>query len=364
MLRALNKISGAAVGFVLYPIKSAIVNAFIIIGTFVLATIIILGLPILSAIQAFRTNEDDRLGYAIASLILTGLLTFFIGVPFAIIVLAAELTLAINDVIRSFIAGTLDGYNEGLFSHVINRFLFDFSYFSTSLTGIVEYVRTLATFVAPHNDPQPMDEAAFAALHDKTGQEVVFSPLSEEELASAQEKEGIKTILDKYIDLDARLTKLDQEIARGQTPYNSDLDEMMMMDIEIPVLVVKMFEVSPDQWRAVPGTTKISCDIQLNRWLGSENNSHPTTREPMDNANPHEDKNTKYVITPYTSKKDSKELVEAADLIRKELAKVEVSLPEAGLGVVKGVSSLVNQMFFGQGVVSPATPTATQGYTP
>lgn len=314
MLRALNKLSGAVAAAILYPIKSAIVNALIIFATVVLAAGLIIGFPFLVAIQAYNQVLEDKLANAIWSFLIIGLLMVIIGIPFAIIVLVAETMIAFNDLINNLITGIAEGYKKGLFFHVTEQILFNNIRFSTFLTIINNFVTSL---VQSDHEQQPMDPSRFAGLFEK--QEVVedFVPLSEEELAEAQEKAELKDILEGYNELNARLTNLDKAIARradrleamkGEATaedlilYADDKsihvidDELTLMEITKPILVVKVFENSPGQLKSVSGTTKIGDEVTLGKWLVDQANVHPLTRERMDDATPHEGKKAKYVF--------------------------------------------------------------------
>ncbi|KTD36275.1 coiled coil protein [Legionella nautarum] len=392
MLQTLNKLSGAVAAAILYPIKSAILNTLVIFATFVVAVMLIVGLPILVAIKAYNTYQEDKLAFAIWSGLVIGVITTFVGIPLAIFIISVEALAAIADLTNNFIDGIREGYKEGLFFHVTNRFLYNYVGFSSFLTGIIDFVEELV-----QSSEQPvMDSNGFNKLFEEQQQEVEdFSLLSEEELATAQGKEQLKDAVAHYRELDARLTKLDEAVqkrvgaaalslkdddhhdnvekitATGAVLYGEDgeslEDELMLMEIEQPILAVKLFEISSGQWRAVPGTTKIGDRTNLRSWVET-NNSHPLTRERFDLADPHNGKNAKYVLVDYNCKKDARELVEAAKFIRKELNKREISLREAGSTTISHFNHQFTQLFFGDGQNDTAEeavePSSSSGYTP
>jgi hypothetical protein len=364
MLRALNKLSGAVAAAILYPIKSAIVNTLFILATFILAAILIVGFPIAVAIRSYTEAQDDKLANAIVGFLLMSAVALIIGLPIAIIVLVVEAIAAFNDFINNFITGITEGYEKGLFFHVTKQILFKNARFSTFLSVINNFVINL---VQSAQEQQPMDSSGFADLFEE--QEVLedFVPLSEEELAAAQKKDDLKDILAGYTDLNDRLTNLDEAIVRRADRLkemkeaakeedfflytdddNIDVieDELKRMEITTPILVVKVFENSHGQWKSVSGTTKIGDKTSLGEWIVQEANVYPPTREPMDDATPHEGKKAKYVITEYTSKKDSKELVEAAKFIRKELNRPAISLQEASNSTISYFNHRFTQLLF------------------
>ncbi|KTD36276.1 hypothetical protein Lnau_1260 [Legionella nautarum] len=384
MLRTLNKISGAIVGFVVYPIKSAIINTALFAGTLVFATLVLFVLPIFAATDYYRTYPDSTLAKAIWRGMALGIVSLLLGIPFAIIILAAEIVFGVVDLIRSFWNGIADGYQEGLFFNVIKQIFFNFADCSLTLELIKQLNEKISqpyppahddldvsgeyaaldvpeenTFRVSNKEP-PLDSAAYSAMIQETDPEVVFLPLSEKELELVQGRKAIKVLLENYRDLDARLTKLNEEIEKrrmqaseeqineAELTLDSDLDQVAMSDIHQPILIVQMFEASPDQWRVVTGTTKISCDITLRQWLCEASRTHPLTNEPINNPSPYREKKTKYVITPYTDKRDAKELVEVANLIRRELYKnSEESRSRSSIGVVTQLSDRLSHMFFG-----------------
>jgi hypothetical protein len=388
MLQTLNKISGAIVGSVIYPIKSAIINTALFAGTILFATFFILTFPIFVATDVYRKSATNKLANAILIGIGMGLLTCVVGILLTLVILAAEIVLGVSDLIRSFGIGIFDGYEKGLFFDTLNEFVFNFSRFSIVL-GFVKYLIEITdepfaqdipdeaeltynldredAFHPPEdihsvvsNKEPPLNEEAYAALIQETGPEVAFLPLSTKELELVQGRKAINIIIDNYISLDARLTKLDAEIEKRKIhaseqkieeaalTLDSDLDEIMASDIVQPILVVQMFEVSPEQWSVVPASTKIACDLNLQQWLCGVSGVYPPTNEPINHTLPYMGKKTKYVITPYTNKKDSKELVDATNLIRGELNKNgEENLSTVGIRAVSQFSDQLSQMFFG-----------------
>lgn len=71
-------------------------------------------------------------------------------------------------------------------------------------------------------------------------------------------------------------------------------------------------------------------------------------------------------LTEYTSKKDAKELVDAAKLIRKELSRPAISLQEASSSTISYFNNRITQVLFSPSLNDPAVQPSesSSGYLP
>ncbi len=123
-------------------------------------------------------------------------------------------------------------------------------------------------------------------------------------------------------------------------------DEILMLEITKPALLVKQYQDEQGRWRVIPNRTIIIDKPSWDEWL-SKNNSHPITREPMDKAKSEGIYQiTRYRIRPYANKNDSQELIEATIAIRQKLDEVNPANIQV-TQVVSGISATLRERFFG-----------------
>jgi len=359
MLRALNKASGALAGGILYPIKSLFVNALFITGTALLALVLLIGLPILFAVATYQAVEENKFREAFFSWLAIGFLAVVVGLPILAAIFIAEIYLTYKDLIRSFVFGIVDGYEEGLFFHVINRAITSFLVFSKPLQLITVFVILLVRSSTYRDASAQMNGNAFAQLMEPAKEGVDFTPLSREEIELANGNSELKDLLARYKDLHQRLKNLDdligkraesandtQDLNQVALDYEAISDELTQLEIFKPALIVKLYEAADGTWCTVPGTTKIIDHTNLQKWV-EKSNTHPETREPLDNADPHQGFRTRYAIVPYTNgMKSAQELVETAVLIRNELKKTSLDNMPTPSEIVKGSLAQIKDRFF------------------
>ncbi|MBA3536650.1 MAG: hypothetical protein H0T84_08585 [Tatlockia sp.] len=376
MFRFLNKILGATAGIILYPLKTLLITLGLVALYIILLPIIVIGFPILAAFLTATMVEDGKFTAGLFAWLLTGAITV-IGLPIVAGAYLLSLTYhGIKDLFRAVRFGAVDGYEGGFFFHVIGRFIFDFSVFNSSLQRSTAYLAQLIGLGSnplnaeglnvlyqadedvdnyfnlvdvPHSSLSEVPD-----LHERPEARIVqFNPLS---LAELQLAEGISDMLGKvvpeYQSLHERLTSLDEDLVkRGDS--NDHLaktwDEVSVIPITQPALLVKQYLDEHGKWRVMPGRTQIIDKPGFEEWL-STSNSHPSTREPLDNANAEiidgTSRTTRYRIRPYTSMNDAQELVEASITIRKKLQEINPVNIQVGQ-VVAGISSNFRQTFFG-----------------
>ncbi len=230
ILRGLNKVGGALVAAILYPIKSLIVN-FLMAGViFLLATLLLLGIPIIFVIAAYLAT--DSLFAAIIFGLVAGVIMLIVAPIFAAYGLIRLSFYTILDLARCFIFGVSNGFEQGLFFHVLNRSVFDFVIFSYVLQDTMSRFRV--TFTPRNTEISPEELAELEAGDDieanndipdnlvdveRSPQEIdsaqleernieiraPFSPLTPEEMQLAQGLTRIQDALDRYNSLYDRL---------------------------------------------------------------------------------------------------------------------------------------------------------------
>jgi hypothetical protein len=376
MFQFLNKLLGATAGIILYPLKSLLITLGFIALHIIFLPILLIGFPILVAVLAAITAESARFTAALFAWLISGTISIIV---FPVLILLSTFSVAYNgikDLFRAVSYGARDGYEGGLFFHVLNRFVFDFLVFSSYLQIVVSSV--IARFggignnalndegfnalyqedddVANYFDLENVPHSSLSEIPDLHQQPKVkkmeFKPLSSDEL---QRAEGISDILGKaftaYKSLHERLTELDADIAK-KGDSNADLDtwdEVSYVPITQPALLVKQYQDQHQKWRVVPNHTQIIDKPGLDQWLRGSN-SHPKTREPMDKATPETidgiSRETRYRVRSYNSMNDAQELLEASIVIRKKLEEANPANIQVGQ-VVTGITTNFRETFFG-----------------
>lgn len=336
-----------------------------------------IGIPIFAAVLTALLADQLKFTSALFAWLFAGAISIVVF-PIGIVIDIFRITYnGIIDLFRSVIFGARDGYEGGLFFHVLNRFIFDFVVFSSNLQ---RSVATLVGFAGSQNNAlnaeafnilyqadadvvdyfnlQDVPHSSLSEvpdLHERPqAKKVEFNPLSLDELQQAQ---GIANMLGEivpaYKSLHERLTNLNEDIATRGNHSNADLenimDEVMMVAITEPALLVKQYQDEHGNWRVIPDRTKIIDKPSLEKWL-SQKNSHPETRESMDNANSETiagvSRITRYRIRPYISMNDAQELIEASITIRKKIQEVNPANIQVGQ-VVAGLTTNFRETFFG-----------------
>lgn len=390
ILRWLNKLSGAVVGAILYPIKSLIVNFLVACLTIFGVFLAVVGLPILFSVGVYAIF--NRLVPAILIGLVVGLIALIVA-PAAVFISLFMLAFStLRDLGRTFILGISDGFDKGLFFHVLRRSLFDFLIFSSTLQDRLFRVRI--AFVPASNSP--MSEEGLAALNaegddvdytslmdverssqqfDMTELEETskvnrkFSPLTRDEIQLAQGIPSIQDALLRYNSLYERLDKLDQAMAarkeKGERNANEPLenieDEVVSrMDITEPELLVKKFEDKHKRWKVVPACTHITDKANIERWLGNENNTHPLNNDKISAPSPYGNfTTTRYRKISYTGMSCCQELREAANTIRQGIAQNNPKNLPSPSQIITGVEGYIGSTFFGQPRTTNATPVST-----
>ncbi|CDZ79216.1 hypothetical protein BN59_03534 [Legionella massiliensis] len=377
MFRALNKFFGSLAGFVLYPLKSLIISLLLIALALILTAAALVGMPILAAIIFGSLAEENKLSTAlIAGFVALGI-TLIVTPLVSGLVLFSLAAGGIKDFFRAAVFGLSDGYQNGLFFHVLWRSLSDFIVFNSNLRIAVAVLNAMGSSRVEGIDEQALaqlgdeNDVDFYALEDvpvvnqpndfsdiveQPSQVVkkVFKPLTSEELELARSQDSVSALLASYNDLHQRLTLLDEEIRNRGTNHDADLatleDELVVYTaIKEPALLVKQYQDDNGRWRAIPGLTKIVDKATQEQWLRL-NKTHPTTREPLDGANPYNDKPARYRMRVYKNMNDAQELIEASILIRQELKKLNPANIQPA-AVISSVRSLIqsNTGLFGSG---------------
>lgn len=364
MLRILNKISGIVVGVLLYPLKSVLVNFFIAALSILLGLLIVFGFPPLVASVAYRKS-----GEKLTPALLVGFLAatvLIIAVPFVLLIkLTHQIFRGVRDIFSSIRLGAIEGYNEGLFFHVLKQAFTSVVIFSRSLQGIIVSLNGL-----PENQNGISDEALvelegndYSNTADRrnnssetpnlqeqqTGS--AFLPLTPAQLKLAEGITDLQVILEQYKSLYERLDNLDKAIVKrgsndGQATEDFDDELIYGLEIKNPALLVKQYQDINGLWKIVPASSKIIDQNNLSDWL-RRHNSHPTTREAMDRAEPYNNRPTRYRIHTYQSMGDAQELKDAATAIRKKLDLLNTAgLPPVSQ-VMSEIKTQISHTFFG-----------------
>ncbi|ASQ46382.1 hypothetical protein [Legionella clemsonensis] len=424
MLRTLNKASGYIAGAILYPLNSLFINCLIATATVSIAMLILIGLPIHQASVAYNTATERKFisailaGVNIAALVL-------IAVPFITgVTLVLEGFITLYDLVKSMRLGAKEGYENGLFNHVLKQAF-----------GRVLIFSTLSRILADTLKPNELSTRELALLQENveienTEYNIVDANqlLSEEELDRAKTIPELKEIAKAYQDLLTRLKNLDEAIKNRpqiiaqnighskanlerlaiyvkeqhesdfeafskrvdefllhldlsdsnfarpgeQEDLNSfefnlvnlliaetsskDLekayawfncieprrfskivemiranhldevtDEILLLPIENPSLIIKLYQAESGKWRPIPNRTQIIDLAHHEAWLKAHN-SHPLTREPMNAAINHvvneKAYETIYRIFPYEGLNSSYELKALIVQIRNSLSAI------------------------------------------
>lgn len=328
MLRTLNKIAGSAVGAVLYPLKALILSAVFIFATLGLALGAIVILPIFFTVVAVENSEDKFF-----SGLLTWLFTSFILlilVPLITLgLLVVEIYFGVEDFFKSLFLGFTDGFENGLFFHVLKRALFDFAVFNRGIAVI----RTALNELSAQGSPGINDDGLAELYQDFNLSEKVnhsFEALSEVELEQARGIKELAKLVEKYESLHGRLSVLDAAMTSRtseQDWLDDDVDNggvedevVSNMPILEPALLVKKYQDTEGVWRVI--NTKIIDKPSMEKWL-KQHNSHPVTRESMTQADPcivdGVERQTCYKIRPYQNMNDAEELIECSLVIREAI---------------------------------------------
>ncbi|CEK10281.1 hypothetical protein [Legionella hackeliae] len=140
MLRTLNKVSGFAVGAVLYPLKSLLVNLFNAAATILIASLIFIIAPIYAAVKTYENDSDKKLSSALFWGIVTAFLAAFALTLITSLVLVVISVATIHDLFQSIRLGAEEGYKKGLFYHILNRALNNSLMFSIFLKTVYRHL--------------------------------------------------------------------------------------------------------------------------------------------------------------------------------------------------------------------------------
>ncbi|WED41853.1 hypothetical protein [Legionella cardiaca] len=390
MFRALNKVSGALFGIILYPIKSLLINLFLAALIVLTASILLVGLPLLFAYVAYSKAEmGSKLSSAIITGSLVGIIALVIIPPLTITTLIGAAVTTVKDIFSSIRLGATEGYAEGLIPHVLKQFLTGFVPFSRTLQTTAAVLHRIANGGGAEalneeglNELTDIDDIDYSQFEDvpRSTNEVpseltdntevtsnttttpnAFTPLSAEELQKAREISDLGDSLSQYEDLHKRLTALNEAIKKerieGMLDDSLIADELTHLEIEKPSLLIKLYEYEPNKWKPVKGTTKIIDYKNLKEWL-QLHNSHPETREPMNDATPYQGHKTKYRIFPYNELKDSHELRELTALIRHRLKELNPENLPSAPALFSGLTGTIGQTFFGNSANAATIPPA------
>ncbi|MBA2710068.1 MAG: hypothetical protein H0U57_05715 [Tatlockia sp.] len=372
----LNKLLGSAAGLILYPIKSLLITLVLIALNLVLLPLLLIGVPIAFAVICVAMAEGSfisRFTGAIFTWLLVGTVSIVVFPVMTLLLTASYVINGTFDFFKSVHFGLQDGYQGGLFFNVINRLLFDILVFNTSLQrGIVSfsaYFRGQNPIAAEGLNALYQEEdvmnyfnlediprssvSRIPELHEQPQAVIQFNPLTIDELQQTEKISALMgNVVAAYKSLDERLTALDEDMASRtdiETDLDNVMDEVIMVSIKTPCLLVKQYQDEQGRWRVIPDRTKIIDKPSWDTWLG-QNNCHPETREQMDNARSEvvngENKLTRYRIRPYTNKNDSQELIEASLAIRTKLIEVNPANIQVDQ-VVSNISSTIRETFFG-----------------
>ena len=272
----------------------------------------------------------------------------------------------VNDVFTSIRFGVVDGYENGLFFHVVKRALLEVTVFSKRVQDGIAIVND---WIASRQAQNGLNAEAMDGLYQQPNQEnfsdlidvprsanpdpglrdpqqdgVTFMPLTAEELHLARGVATIEVVLEQYKSLFERLEKLDQAIAaRGDgTGELVDIDDEVVsfMAVTKPALLVKLYENTSGQWRVVPPSTLFSDEKNLED-LFKGSLRHPHTRDLILTPNSYEGNKTRYCIQSYENLTSVQELREAAEIIRKKLVALR---PENLPSVSNFISNFADQI--------------------
>lgn len=160
-------------------------------------------------------------------------------------------------------------------------------------------------------------------------------------LKSAHDKLKLSADLTTYKQLTAKLQQLDTYLAKLKNDASKDELEEVEVDDELlpstslkpekqpaPVLICKQYQMSTylfwNQWKIVPGTTRISCYDNIKQLTLGWSYKHTQFQDDLENPAPYVHKKnnisisspTRYCITIYKNLTDSQELEELSNSIR------------------------------------------------
>lgn len=314
MLTMLNKISGSVLGSILYPLKTLFISMAFISATVLLALGGFLVFPFfLAMLPQSRHGESlffKRFQVWLVSFLALLVLGPIIGAGLVIV----QLYWALKDFFKSFVLGITDGFENGLFFHVLTRTLFDFQVFSSGLQCIERYLANMGYESPPPNrgygvyraPPQPV--------------QYILSP---DEIEKARKIGGLAAELaEQYLDLNNRLAKLDQAMANEGVLFNDEIDGE---PIEKPALLIKQY--TDAQGTPIIISTEIIDERRLGRKLVNNGNLHPLTHENIPFANPYEVEGesyqTFYEVSPYVNRYQTQESAQCCIAIREIIRSTE-----------------------------------------
>ncbi|KTD18927.1 coiled coil protein [Legionella jordanis] len=350
MFKILDKFTGVVLGFILFPLKSLLIN--LVIMAFVLLTVVLaLGFTPFILLAKFRSDNllMTLLKTAMASLgafVLIPTVAFF-GFVFLV-------NQSITDVFKSIYSGVTEGYRLG-FRHILEQTYRGYDRFSPILRAIHgraggRFTRRgwglheLTSLIADDTDYTQLEDVPRSAnpVPDLTGESQQtsqsFIPLTDEELEKAKAianeelekakpitKLKLKTVIEQYESLLGRLNKLEEALSH-ERDEDGCLDDELIEDelivnvsIKNPSLIVKLVkDEKTDTWRVEPATTKIiDFEKNLYQWL-QRSDSHPL----ISNESLREKPNSRWQVFKYVSKDSCLEIKQAASIVRKKLAKL------------------------------------------
>ncbi|MFC3909590.1 hypothetical protein ACFORL_10970 [Legionella dresdenensis] len=381
----LNRIIGALLGLILYPVRSVLTNTVIIAATLLGASLLLIGAPLWVTLALIKD------GFIISGLIAgvaTAIGMSLVFAPAALVALGTELFLSIKDIFSQARKGLTHGFSTGVITVLSTLFTRDHFIFSGTLSlfadennarnqgslAVNRIIIRRSRRVMNANDLAGLDEPVemdFTQLQDvippearnnRAGVEIgsdtqpasqAFTELTAEELLYA--KGALTSDASRYESLLKKMNDLDEAIRKGpdaEGELDGIDDELVYGSVSKPALFFQL-QGTGENKKVVTGSTYIINDLPKEKggvrmWF-STNATHPLTRQPID-------KNT-CRIRPYTGKEDCFELTALTVKIRAAYQTAKSEMDRAPVQMAQRTGNYVTRFlrFFSRRV-EPAQP--------
>ncbi|KTD47367.1 coiled coil protein [Legionella rubrilucens] len=328
ILEFLNYTTATLLGPLVLLLKFVLVQLFVALGFVVAALAFVVLSPVLASavLNAWGLNSTLAMIFGVLLAPAVWLLSACLLPVFAVWGLAR----AIGDAIKVFFEGLASAFLEG-WQGVSNNFSQPIVYFASTSTFLLALLNLHHNRApAADNNPQsidvdvlqqeqgdlklePLDISKTTTLLQETAKGIDPDQLKQAEhlMRFHEQAEKLKKELERHYQLAKNLSDVKKALDNKESlPIEDELFEKM--EIERPVLLVKEY-LDNNQWRVVPGSTKITDYNSLKTWL-NQNPIIPTTRDSIPSPTPYEGKKCRYAYYPFSVV--CKELVESSARIK------------------------------------------------
>ncbi|MDX1838817.1 hypothetical protein DIZ81_13745 [Legionella taurinensis] len=346
ILEFLNYTTAILLGPLVLLLKFALVQLFVALGYVVAALAWVVLAPALASAVLNAWGLNSTLAMIVA--VLFAPVFWLISAGLVPVLAIWALSTAIGDGIKVFFQGLAAAFLDG-WQGVGENFSQPIAYFATASTYLLGLINlTPDRAPASDNSPQSVDVDDLkqemgdvklesldignttSLLQEAKGIDPDQLKQAERLVRFHEQAEKLKAELERHYHLAENLSGIAKALEH-KTPLTLEDELFPHMEIERPVLLVKEY-LDNDQWRTVPGSTKITDYNSLKTWI-NQNAVIPTTRDSISSPTPYQGKKCRYAYYPFSVV--CNELVESSARIKQLTAGLQQLSPTRQNGKVE-----------------------------